>query len=138
MRGRTEPRHDTDHAIMTLFTTMRTTLLAAATLAAASAASAQDLRPTGAASLDLGPLAGVAYYLPEPAGYRVVVTLAYRAPTPATRFEAVLAPGQSVTVSTPQEAGAPARAVAITRTGDAVAVTPLRGWDTVEATASVE
>jgi nucleoside-specific outer membrane channel protein Tsx len=41
---RIDLNHDTDHAIMTLFTTMRTTLLAATTLAAASAASAQDLQ----------------------------------------------------------------------------------------------
>ncbi|KMO24938.1 hypothetical protein ACQVP2_04550 [Methylobacterium aquaticum] len=122
---------------MTMMTTFRTTILTAA-FAAASAAAAQDLRPSGAASLDLGPLAGVAYYAPEPAGYRVVVTLAPRAAAPASRFEAVLASGQSITVSSPRQEGAPARAVAITRTGDTVAVTPLRGWDTVEATASVE
>ncbi|AWN49829.1 hypothetical protein DK419_02670 [Methylobacterium terrae] len=123
---------------MTTFRTLllHTTLLAAAATAAATA-SAGELRPSGAASLDLGTLAGVAYYAPEPAGYRVVVTLAPRAAAPASRFEAVLAPGQSVAVSTPREAGAAPRAITITRTGDTVTVTPVRVRETVEATASI-
>ncbi|TNC14373.1 hypothetical protein FF100_09410 [Methylobacterium terricola] len=120
---------------MTLF---RTCLLTIAATAAATAASAGEIRPAGAASLDLGPLAGVAYYAAEPAGYRVVVTLAPRAAAPASRFEAVLAPGQSVTVSTPREAGAAARAVTISRDGDAVSVTPVRVRQTAEATAAIE
>ncbi|KMO41108.1 hypothetical protein VQ03_13320 [Methylobacterium tarhaniae] len=119
-------------------TTLRTTFLAAAATLAATAASAGELAPAGAASLDLGSLAGVAYYRPEPAGYRVVVTLAPRAAAPASRFEAVLASGQSVTVSTPRQAGAAPRAVTITRTGDAVTVTPVRVRETVEATASID
>ncbi|GJD65028.1 hypothetical protein [Methylobacterium frigidaeris] len=119
-------------------TTLRTLILAVAGTLAAGAASAGELRPAGAASLDLGTLAGVAYYTPEPAGYRVTVTLAPRAAAPAARFEAVLASGQSVTVSTPREAGAAARAVTITRTGDAVTVIPVRAREIVEATASIE
>ncbi|AWN50672.1 hypothetical protein [Methylobacterium sp. 17Sr1-1] len=121
----------------TLRKALGNTLLAVATLAA-GAASAGELRPAGAASLDLGPLAGVAYYTPEPAGYRVVVTLAPRAAAPASRFEAVLASGQSLTVSTPRQAGTAARTVTIARTGDAVTVTPARARETVEATASIE
>ncbi|KMO20485.1 hypothetical protein [Methylobacterium platani] len=120
-------------------TTFRTMFLSTILLATAStAAGAGEIPRAGAASLDLGPLAGVAYYAPEPAGYRVVVTLAPRAAAPASRFEAVLAPGQSVTVSTPREAGAAPRAVTITRTGDAVTVTPVRAREVVEATASIE
>ncbi|UHC16667.1 hypothetical protein LRS73_01665 [Methylobacterium currus] len=122
----------------TLRRTLGRTLVAAAATLAAGAASAGELRPAGAASLDLGTLAGVAYYTPEPAGYHVVVTLAPRAAAPASRFEAVLASGQSVTVSTPRQAGASARMVTITRTGDAVTVTPARAGETVEATASID
>jgi hypothetical protein len=105
--------------------TIRTLLLAAATLPLIGAAAADPVKPAQASSIDLGTLAGVAYYTVEPAGYRVVVTLAPRAAAPAMRFEAVLAEGQSVTLSTPLQAGAAARSVAITREGDAVRVSPL-------------
>ncbi len=78
--------------------------------------------PARAASLDLGPLAGVAYYTAEPDGHHVVVTLAPRAAAPASRVEAVLASGQSLTVSTPRQEGAAARTVTITRQGETTTV----------------
>ncbi|GJD53359.1 hypothetical protein OPKNFCMD_6134 [Methylobacterium crusticola] len=103
--------------------TFRTTLLAAAAASSlAGAASADAIRPSQAAPVDLGPLAGVGYYTVAPDGYHVVVTLAPRAAAPAVRFEAVLAPGQRVIVSMPRQAGLAARAVAISREGDTVSV----------------
>ncbi|ACA15067.1 hypothetical protein M446_0504 [Methylobacterium sp. 4-46] len=85
-------------------------------------ARAGSLGPAQARSIDLGPLAGVAYYTPEPRGYHVVVTLAPRAAAPAVRLEGVLAEGQSLTVSTPRQSGAAARVIEIRREGDAVSV----------------
>ncbi|WP_407526942.1 hypothetical protein [Methylobacterium oryzisoli] len=115
---------------------MRTTLLAAtAALSLIGAAQAETVKPARANSLDLGPLAGIAYYTVEPKGYRVVVTLAPRAAAPAIRFEAVLAAGQSVTLSTPRQAGATSRAVEISRDGDTVSITPAS--DPVQETASL-
>ncbi|MFE1599380.1 hypothetical protein [Methylobacterium sp. ID0610] len=118
---------------------LRTTLLAA--LAASSligSAAADAVKPARATSIDLGPLAGVAYYTVEPKGYHVVVTLAPRAAAPALRFEAVLAEGQGVTVSTPRQTGAEARSVAIRRDGDAVSVTADESREAeIQETASV-
>ncbi|ACL56584.1 hypothetical protein [Methylobacterium nodulans] len=105
--------------------TFRTTLLAAAAASSLiGSAYADAAKPSRATSIDLGPLAGVAYYTVEPKGYHVVVTLAPRAAAPSLRFEAVLASGQSVIVSTPRQAGAAARSIEISRNNDAVSVTP--------------
>ena len=102
-------------------------LAAAATLAAAiGTAGAAEIKPIQAGSVDLGTLAGVAYYTAEPKGFRVVVTLAPRAAAPAVRFEAVLADDQSVTLSTPRQAEAAAETIEITRIGDRISVTPSR------------
>lgn len=117
-------------------TMMRTLVLAAtAALPLIGSAHAESVKPAQAKSLDLGPLAGVAYYTVEPRGHRVVVTLAPRAAAPAVRFEAVLASGQSMTVSTPRQAGAASRAVEISRDGDTVSVRPAP--DAVQETASL-
>ena len=58
----------------------------------------------------------------RPDGHHVVVTLAPRAAAPASRVEAVLASGQSLTVSTPRQDGAAARTVTITRRGETTTV----------------
>jgi hypothetical protein len=100
----------------------RTTVLAAASaLALAGAAHADSLRPIEARSLDLGAVSGTAYYTIERDGFRVVATLAPQTGTPM-RLEAVLAPGQSVVLSTPREAGAASQAVEISRRDDQVLV----------------
>ncbi|MCJ2079810.1 hypothetical protein [Methylobacterium sp. J-090] len=113
------------------------TFAAAAALAAAltGAASAETIKPLDGGSINLGDLAGVAYYTPEPKGYRVVVTLARTDAARAIRFETVLASGQSVTLSTPQEFGTAADTVEISRTGDTVAVSRPRPTLTREAAA---
>ncbi|QRE75598.1 hypothetical protein [Methylobacterium aquaticum] len=107
---------------MTFRTASRLTLTLAAATLLAGAVQADELRPARAASLDLGPLAGIAYYTAEPDGHHVVVTLAPRAAAPASRVEAVLASGQSLTVSTPRQDGAAARTVTITRRGETTTV----------------
>src|SRR5260370_6357370 len=61
--------------------------------AASLAASAEELRPIEAKSLQLGEMNGVAYYTEQSHGYRVVTTLAGQDGTPV-RFESILLPGQ--------------------------------------------
>ncbi|CAA2144825.1 MULTISPECIES: hypothetical protein [Methylobacterium] len=98
-------------------------------------ASAETIKPLDGGSVSLGELSGVAYYTAEPKGYRVVVTLARTGTSRAMRFETVLANGQSVTLSTPQELGGTADAIEISRTGDTVAVNRPRPGVTREAAA---
>src|SRR4051794_30464411 len=100
--------------------TLRTTILAAvAVLAFTGTAGADSIKPVVGGSVSLGTLVGVAYYTAEPKGYRVV-TLAPRAAAPSVRFEAVLASGQSVTLSAPRGLGTETDAVEISREGDIV------------------
>jgi hypothetical protein len=78
-----------------------------AALMFAGAAHAGELRPTQGQTLDLGGVLGVAYYTVEPDGYHVVATLAEGETGAPVRFEAVLTPGQAVTLSSPAgESGA--------------------------------
>ncbi len=98
---------------------IRSTLLAAAiTLASFGTAHAHDLRPIEGRSIHLGDISGVAYYTVEPAGFRVVTTLAQGAAGAPIRFVSVLAPNQRVILSTPTEASA----LEISRTGDSLLI----------------
>lgn len=98
---------------------VRNTILAATfTLAALGAAHADGVRPIEARSIDLGEVSGVAYYTVEHDGFRVVTTLAQGEVGTPVRVVAVLAPGQSVVLSTPHEAGT----VEIRRQADTVLV----------------
>jgi hypothetical protein len=74
--------------------------------ALSSDAMAAELQPIQSQSIDLGDVAGDAYYTVEQDGFHVVATFANRdgGSTPV-RFEAVLSPGQAVTFSTPRAAG---------------------------------
>jgi hypothetical protein len=68
-------------------------------------------------------VSGVAYYTVEHDGFRVVATLAKKdEDAMPVRVVAVLAPGQSLTLSTPHEAGTPPDAVEIIRRVDTVLV----------------
>ncbi|TXM64518.1 hypothetical protein [Methylobacterium sp. WL120] len=114
-----------------MFTKTRSRTVALAAILALSAglgtaAAAAEIKPAQAGSVDLGTLSGVAYYTAEAKGYRVVVTLAPRAAAPAVRFETVLADDQSVTLSTPRQADAPAETIEISRAGDRILVQPSR------------
>jgi hypothetical protein len=98
-------------------------IAAALTVAFAAPAAAQNLKPVQALSIDLGTVSGVAYYTAERDGFRVVATLAQQGEDAAPiRLEALLVPGQSVVLSTPRGAGAPAEAVEISRQADTVLV----------------
>src|SRR4029434_1322763 len=74
----------------------RTILAATFALAFTGAAHACDFPPLEAKSIDLGGVSGVAYYIVERDGYRVVVILAQGETGIPVRFETLLAPGQSV------------------------------------------
>ena len=75
--------------------------------------------------LDLGGFNGVAYYTVETSGFRVVATMARGGDTPV-RLEAVLAPGQSMILSSPKSRGEDAAKVEITRREDALHVSSLQ------------
>ncbi len=104
---------------------MTSQLLLAAALAAsfATAATAQTITPAQYRGIKLGPVAGDVYYTVHRDGFHVTATFAPRAEaaTPL-RFETILAPNQSVTISTPRGAGEPAKSVEITRVSDRVIV----------------
>jgi hypothetical protein len=68
-------------------------------------------------------VSGVAYYTVEHDGFRVVATLAKKDEDAVpVRVVAVLGPDQSLTLSTPHEAGTPPDAVEIIRRADTVLV----------------
>ena len=88
----------------------QTTLAAAFALAAIGPAHAEGLKPLQGQVIDLGDVSGVAYYTVERDGFRVVATLAKQDEDAVpVRVVAVLAPDQSLTLSTPHEAGHPGR-----------------------------
>ena len=104
--------------------TIRSIFLAAASaLTMIAAAQADTLRPIEAQSIHMGELRGVAYYTVEPDGFRVVATVAQGEDGAPTRFEAVLAPGQSLVLSTPLADGASPQSIEISRLNDQVLVT---------------
>ena len=93
-------------------------MLVAAAFASLEAAHADGLRPIDAMSIDVGEVSGVAYYTVERDGFRVVATLAQGMAGTPIRVVSVLAPGQSVTFSTPHQTGP----LEISRNGDSVFV----------------
>jgi hypothetical protein len=97
---------------------MRIAILASCAVAAvfvAGGVHAETLKPIHGRSIDLGTLAGSAYYTVEHEGYRLVATLGTDTPV---RFVATLASGQSVTLSTPRMLGQSAVEVRFMRRGD--------------------
>jgi predicted aconitase len=103
-------------------TSHRTMLAAAFALTSIGSAHADGLRPIEAQNIDLGKVSGVAYYTVERDGFRVVATLAQGETGTPLRVEAVLAPGQSMVLSTPREAGIAPNAVEISRHDEQVLV----------------
>jgi hypothetical protein len=101
----------------------QTSLAAALALLLLGPAHADGLKPLQGEVIDLGDVSGVAYYTVERDGFRVVATLAKKDEDAVpVRVVAVLAPDQSLTLSTPHEAGAPADAVEIIRRADTLLV----------------
>ncbi len=114
----------------------QTTLAAAFALAAIGPAHVEGLKPLHGQVIDLGDVSGVAYYTVERDGFRVVATLAKKDEDAVpVRVVAVLAPGQSLTLSTPHKAGIPPDAVDFIRRADTVLVNkaPAARADTVLA-----
>jgi hypothetical protein len=87
-------------------------------VASLGAARADGLRPIQGQSVDLGEISGIAYYTVERDGFHVVATLAQGEAGTPIRVVSVLAPGQRLVLSTPQQAGA----IEISRQGDSVLV----------------
>ena len=87
-------------------------------IASLTVAHAEGLRPIEGRSIDLGGISGIAYYTVERNGFHVVTTLAQGESGTPIRVVSVLAPGQSVVLSTPQKADA----IEISRKGDSVLV----------------
>jgi len=103
-------------------TIRQTSLAAAFALAAIGPAHAEGLKPLQGQVIDLGDVSGVAYFT-ERRGFRVVATLAKKDENAVpVRVVAVLAPGQSVTLSTPGEWGTAPDAVEIVRRADTLLV----------------
>ena len=98
---------------------IRSILFAAAFgIASLASAHADGLRPIEGKSIDLGGISGIAYYTVERDGFHVVATLAQGEAGTPVRVVSVLAPGQRVVLSTPQQAGA----IEISRKGDSVLI----------------
>jgi hypothetical protein len=96
---------------------------AALGIALGGQALADDLRPVQSQAIDLGDVAGDAYYTVQPDGYHVVATFAERGSSGRpVRFQTVLAPGQAVTFSTPRGAGEQPVSVSIKRQDERVTV----------------
>jgi hypothetical protein len=89
---------------------------------ASGAAHAETLQPIEGRSIDLGPVAGTAYYTVDKAGFRVVATLAQGENGTPVRIVGILAPGQSLTLGAAGSADTAGRSVAIRRQGDQVLV----------------
>ena len=103
--------------------TYRTLIAAALTAWLAGPAAAQAVKPIQDQSIDLGQVAGDVYYTARADGFHVVATFAPPGEAAApVRFEAVLAPGQTVKLSTPRGINEPANAVEITRQNDRLLV----------------
>jgi hypothetical protein len=104
-------------------TIRQTTLAAAFALAAIGPVHAEGLKALQGQVIDLGDVSGVAYYTVERDGFRVVATLAKKdGDAVPVRVVVVLAPGQSLMLSTPREWGTPPDAVEIIRRADTVLV----------------
>ena len=98
---------------------IRSTVLAAAfSLTTLGAAHADGLQPMQAQSIDLGEVSGIVYYTVERDGFHVVTTLVQGETGIPVRAVSVLAPGQSVVLST----GATAGAIEISRQADTLLV----------------
>jgi hypothetical protein len=101
----------------------RSALIAAvAIVAVAGAAHAETLKPVQAHKVDLGSVAGVAYYTQEQDGHRLVVSLQASESATTLRFATTLAPGQTVTLSVPRQVGESPVNVHFVRRGEKIEI----------------
>jgi hypothetical protein len=106
-----------------MFTRSMPAAVAVLALGSAAPCLAGSVKPIQNISINLGAVAGDAYYTVEPDGFKVVATFAQRGEDgKPVRFIAVLAPGQHVVFSTPRSVNEPADTVEIIRQNDAVLV----------------
>lgn len=102
---------------------IRSALLATTlTLAPLGAVRADSVQPMHAQTIDLGEVSGVAYYTVEHDGFHVITTLVQGETGTPVRVVNILAPGQSVVLSTARELGAAPVEVEISRQGDTLLV----------------
>lgn len=105
------------------FTALAAALAAPLGLACLTPAIAEAPRPAQAYPVDLGEVSGVAYYTVERDGLRLVATLAQQVEAAAPlRFETLLAPGQTIRISSPHTAGTAPELVEITRKANGIVV----------------
>src|SRR5262245_58508628 len=98
---------------------IRTAILAATfALPTLGIAHADEVRPLQAQSINLGEVSGVVYYTVESDGFHVVTTLVQGEAGVPVRAVSVLAPGQSVVLTT----GTTANAIKISRQADTLLV----------------
>lgn len=101
----------------------RIIIAASALVLAAGTARADGLKPIQAQHLELGRVAGNAYYTVEPDGFHVVATLVQDGKDePPIRVHTVLASGQSVVLSTSGGLGVEPVTITVERQGDKLAV----------------
>ena len=102
---------------------IRSTFLAVTlTLTTLGTVHADGVQPMHAQTIDLGEVTGVAYYTVESDGFHVVTTLVQGETGTPVRLVNVLAPGQSVVLSTARTVGAAPVEVEISRQGDSLLV----------------
>jgi hypothetical protein len=101
---------------------IRSTILAATLTMAPFGAHADSLQPMHAQTIDLGEVTGVAYYTVERDGFHVVTTLVQGETGTPVRVVNVLAPGQSIVLSTAREIGIAPIEIEISRQADTLLV----------------
>ncbi|MGH7102852.1 MAG: hypothetical protein ACREFJ_10695 [Acetobacteraceae bacterium] len=114
-------------------------MAAAATFLIAGVANAQTLvAPGQSQSIALGQVSAGIYYTVAPDGDRLIATLQCSGPPCIVRFAATLAPGQSVTLSTPRGIGELPIAAQIERRGNQLLVERVRRRVATEAPVAAE
>ncbi len=97
-------------------------VLASTVTSLAGTVGSNELQPSVAERVTLGPISGVVYFTEQDGADQLVATLGAGDTAPTVRFEASLGAGQSAVISVPQEAGKPAIRVRFARRGERVLV----------------
>ncbi|MCE7029824.1 hypothetical protein [Jiella avicenniae] len=103
---------------------MKTKLVTAAAIiaAAATSATAGELKPAAGHAIHLGNVQGAAYYTVEDDGLRLVATVAGGETGDSVRFVSTLSDGQTMVVEVPGTGGQNAEALTFRRVGEHVVV----------------
>ena len=101
---------------------LKLTVLVSGVLLAITGAHAAEVKPIQAVSINLQQVHGVAYYTVEPAGYRVVASVAVGEDSTPMQITAVLADGQRLLLSVPGALNAPATELELIRNGERLSV----------------